>query len=233
MKKAVKILGAILAAAVLGMAGFVAWSLYPHENPQPLPASLVAATSAEGMERLGRAEALADHEPLSKSYQAQSLVSYCGVATSVSVLGALGTKTNQTEFFTDEASRVRSRVDVMFGGMSLPELAGLLGAYGLRVSARHADEFTVAQFRAVVETNLTNTGDYLLVNYQREALGQGRVGHISPLSAYDHATDSVLVMDTAAHKYPPTWVPLDLLYAGMKTTDPASGLMRGYVEVSR
>lgn len=37
----------------------------------------------------------------------------------------------------------------------------------------------------------------------------------------------------AAHKYPPTWVPLDLLYAGMQTKDSSSGKMRGYLEVSR
>jgi hypothetical protein len=189
--------------------------------------------SAEGVERLRRAASKADYEPLAGSYQAQSLVSYCGVATSVAVLEALGTKTSQSDFFTDEATQVRSRTSVVFGGMSLPDLAGLLRAHGLNISIRHADTFEIAQFREALEKNLATSDDYLIVNYQREVLGQGKVGHISPVAAYDRATDSVLIMDTAAHKYPPTWAPVKLLYTAMKTADTGSGRIRGYVEVSR
>jgi hypothetical protein len=232
LKKFLKILAGLVAVVVLGLAAFVAWALYPQVNPQPLPSALVALSSPEGIKRRENANFLADLESLSDSFQAQSLASYCGVASSVSVLAALGTETSQGEFFTDEASKVRSQFNVIFGGMSLPELAGLLGAYELRVSVRHADQFTLDEFRDVAKSNLSTTGDYLLVNYQREELGQGRVGHISPVAAYDRASDSVLVMDTAAHKYPPTWVPVDLLYAAMRTTDPSSGKMRGFVEVS-
>jgi hypothetical protein len=233
MKKVLIILGLMLATTVLGLAGFAGWVLYPHDNPLPLPSSLVGATTTEGVERLAAADAFADYELLASSFQAQSLASYCGVATSVAVLGAFGTPTTQGEFFTDEASAVRSRFKVTFGGMSLPDLAGLLKAHGLKTSVHYADQFSVVEFRAAVEKNLATDNDYLLVNYQREALGQGRVGHISPLAAYDRETDSVLIMDTAAHKYPPTWVPIELLYAGMSTTDSASGKMRGYVEVTQ
>lgn len=233
MKKALRILGIMLVTTLLGFAGFIGWVLYPHDNPLPLPSSLVASTSIEGIERLRGAEAFADYELLANSYQAQSLASYCGVASSVAVLGAFGTPTTQGDFFTDDASAVRSRFKVTFGGMSLPNLAELLNAHGLTSSVHYADQFSVAEFRAVVEQNLATDNDYLLVNYQREALGQGRAGHISPLAAYDRETDSVLIMDTAAHKYPPTWVPIELLYAGMSTTDSTSGKMRGYVEVTQ
>ena len=233
MKKILKILGALILLAILGLMGFVGWSLYPHQNIRPLPDRLVSIDSTEGAERLQRTALKADYEPLSDSYQAQSLVSYCGVATSVTVLGALGKKTNQSDFFTDKASQVRPRINVVFGGMSLPELAGLLRAHELQVSTMHADNFRVEQFREALERNLANADDYLVVNYQREILGQGKVGHISPVAAYDQTTDSVLIMDTAAHKYPFTWVPLELLYAAMQTTDNASGMLRGYNEVSR
>jgi hypothetical protein len=233
MKKVLIILGLMLATTALGLGGFAGWLLYPHDNPLPLPPSLVAATTTEGMERLADAEAVADYELLSRSFQAQSLASYCGVASSVAVLGAFGTPATQGDFFTGEASAVRSRFKVTFGGMSLPDLAGLLNAHGLETSVHHADQFSVVEFRTAVEQNLATDEDFLLVNYQREALGQGRVGHISPLAAYDRETDSVLIMDTAAHKYPPTWVPIKLLYAGMNTTDSASGKMRGYVEVTQ
>ena len=42
----------------------------------------------------------------------------------------------------------------------------------------------------------------------------------------------MLIMDTASYKYPPTWVPLPVLYQAMNTTDSDSGRLRGYVEVS-
>ena len=233
MKKVFTIFGIALASLLLLFISYVAWVLYPQDNPLPLPSPLVAVTSAEGMTRLGNAQDHADYQPLSASYQAQNLVSYCGVATGVSVLGALGSATSQGDFFNQEASKVRSRFDVMFGGMSLDQLGGLLRAHELNVSVSYADQFDVDEFRAVVQENLATAGDYLVVNYQREVLGQGRVGHISPLSAYDKDTDSVLIMDTAAHKFPPTWVPVEMLYAAMKTKDPASQKLRGYLQVSR
>lgn len=233
MIRVLKVTAVALLLAILVMTGLVAWKLHPHENPQPLPPPLISLSSTEGAERLERSTNAVDYEPLLDAYQAQVYVSYCGVASGVSVLGALGLKTDQSDFFSDEASRVRSRTSVMFGGMSLAELGGLLASHGLHVSVRHADEFGIDDFRNVVIRNLASPDDYLLVNYQRDALGQGRVGHISPLSAYDSDTDSVLIMDTAAHKYPPTWVPLDLLYAAMNTTDSSSGKMRGYIDVSR
>jgi hypothetical protein len=233
MKKVILFIGVTVVVAGLAFAGYIGWALYPQSNPQPLPAALIAATSAEGEARLQEAEDIADYDRLAASFEPQQLVSYCGVASSVAVLQALGIESGQWSFFTDDASQVRSRYDVMFGGMSLPNLAGLLAAHGLKVAVHHADEITIDEFRADVERNLANDGDYLVVNYQREALGQGRVGHISPLAAYDQDSDSVLIMDTAAHKYPPTWVPLDLLYAGMQTKDSSSGKMRGYLEVSR
>jgi len=233
MKRLLAISSVIFLSLVLGLTGFVAWFLYPHYKPQALPEGLFAATSQIGLTRIETAEASTDYDRLSKSFQAQSLVSYCGVASSVSVLNALGESVSQQNFFTSDASLVRSRLEVMFAGMSLPELAGLLKAYGLRVSVKHIDQVSIEKFREILIKNLLNGEDYLIVNYQREVLGQGRVGHISPLAAYHHDTESVLVMDTAAHKYPPTWVPLKVLYAAMQTIDAATGKTRGYVEVSK
>lgn len=232
MKKVLSILAISFLILTLGFAAFVAWALYPHENPQPLPPTLIAADSALGVQRLQQADAVADYPGLSRSYQSQALASYCGVASSVAVLQALGRDVSQWSFFTEDADKVRSRWQVMFGGMSLSELTGLLTAHGLKTSAHYADDFSLREFRAALEHNLANPGDYLLVNYQREELGQGRVGHISPLAAYDRESDSVLIMDTANYKYPATWVPVDLLYAGMKTKDAGSGRTRGYLEVS-
>lgn len=231
MKKFITFFGVVMVIFVLGLAGTIWWMLQPHPDPQPLPVELVSLDTAQGQALLAGAEARADYDRLSKSFVAQDLVSYCGVASSVSVLNALGRGTDQGGFFTPAASRVRSRVRVMFGGMSLPDLGGLLAAHDLTFEVRHANDTSVEAFRTVVQRNLADPDDFLLVNYERGVLGQGPVGHISPLAAYDLETDRVLIMDTASHKYPPTWVPLAMLYEAMLTTDSATGRMRGYVQV--
>ncbi len=231
-KKVLTRLAAFTFALVLGFAGFVWWKLQPHEDLQPLPATLIAHDSVEGKGLLEDADARSDYQALYDSFEPQSLVSFCGVASAVTVLNAMGRRLTQRTFFTDDTDAVRSRVQVMFGGMSLPELAGLLEAHGADVTFHHADSSSLEEFRAVLDTNLSHEGDFLLANYEREALGQGRVGHISPLAAYDRDTDSVLVLDTASHKYPPTWVPVELLFSAMSTIDPSTGKTRGFVEVA-
>ena len=232
MKKLLVILSAIACLFFLGYGGSMAWSLYPHTNLQPLPPSLIALNSDEGIQRLHNAEAAADYQRLSNTFQAQKLISYCGVASSVSVLNALGINTSQWWFFNDQTKKIRSQKQVMFGGMSLSELAGLLMAHGAKSSVRHGGDIDIAEFRALVEQNLANDNDYLLINYQRAVLGQPKLGHISPIAAYDRDTDSVLIIDTAAHKYPFTWVPLNTLHSAMNTIDSSSGKARGLVEVS-
>lgn len=232
IKKILAVLGVLIVVAVLGMSGFVWWKLQPHPDPQPLPSNLIAATTPEGRALLEQAEAAADYGPLSSNYVSQKLISYCGVASSVTVLNSLGRQTDQSDFFTPAANAVRERRKVMFGGMSLPDLGGLLAAHGLAVDVRHADGLSLEEFRSVVARNLADPGDYLLVNYQREVLGQSRVGHISPIAAYDAETDRVLIMDTASYKYPPTWVELPMLHKAMNTTDGSTGKSRGYVEVA-
>ncbi len=233
MKKILSIAGIALVTISIGLVGLAGWFLYPHKTPLTLPSALISSTSTEGMALLKGASAVSDYPSLMASFQPQGLISYCGVASSVAVLNALELETTQYDFFNAKASDVRPQLRVMFGGMSLVDLAGLLNAHQLHVGINHMDNISLDEFRAAVERNLSNEDDYLIVNYQREVLDQGRVGHISPLSAYNRTTDSVLIMDTAAHKYPHTWVPITLLYAGMKTIDSSSGKMRGYVEVSK
>ncbi|MEM7434818.1 MAG: phytochelatin synthase family protein [Myxococcota bacterium] len=231
MKKVLVGLGIVLVLSALGFTGFIWWKLQPREQRLPLPAGLVAHDTSAGSERLEGAEAAADYQPLVDAFEPQALVSYCGVATGAAVLSAMGHDVTQQTFFDDKTDPVRSRFQVTFGGMSLTDLAGLLEAHGAEVEVHYAGSSTVDEFRQVLEDNLSREGDYVVVNYQREALGQGRVGHISPLAAYDRDSDSVLVLDTAAHKYPPTWVPVESLFAAMDTIDTSTGHTRGFLEV--
>ena len=234
MRKFLKIIGIVLLTLVCGLAGFVWWALQPGGEPLTLPEELIALDSADGQALLASAELSADYTQLQTSYVSQQLKSYCGVASGVAVLNALGRDTSQDDFFdTATANQVRSRWQVTFGGMALPELAGLIKSHGVIVRMVHAQDVDLDAFRAVLESNMDDSSDYLLVNYQREVLGQGRVGHISPIAAYDRASDRVLIMDTASYKYPPTWVPVQGLFLAMLPLDSETGKSRGYIEVSR
>ena len=231
MKRILKIVGVIILVLPLAFAGYVVYRLLPKELNLTLPEGLVANGSREGQALLSSADYLADYPKLLEVWEGQELISYCGVASGVIILNALGKPTNQFSFFNDDTDAVRSRLQVTFGGMSLVELAELLTAHGMDVTKMHGDELTIEEFRQVVSSNLAREGDYLLANYQRQVLGQGRVGHISPLGAYDSSSDRVLIMDTAAYKYPYTWVQLEALYAAMQEKDSSTDRARGFVEV--
>ena len=219
-------------AALVLVAAAGWWLLVPQTDLRPMPADLIAAGSAEGQALLAGAEARADHSALNRNYQTQALKSYCGVASSAAVLTALGHNISQRDFFTDAATEVRPRWRVVLTGMPLDDLGALIAAHGAKVAVHHADSTDEASFRAVLTANLAREGDYLIVNYQRETLGQDATGHISPLAAYDADSDRVLIMDTASYKYPPTWVRVGSLFAAMNTVDSETGRTRGYVEVS-
>lgn len=231
MKLFLKIIGAMFLILPLVFAGYVAYRLTPKQLDLPLPEGLVAIDTDTGRALLKSSDFAVDYSVLEKTWEAQQLITYCGVASGVTVVNALGQSADQFSFFNESTDSVRSRVDVTFGGMSLPNLAGLLEARGLEVSTVHGDELSLEEFRDLVKSNLSRQGDYLLVNYQREVLRQGRVGHISPVGAYNAAGDQMLILDTAGYKYPYTWVPLTSLYEAMQEKDAASGRTRGFVEV--
>lgn len=209
----------------------VAFSLVPSEDSQPLPEFLISAKTAEGQQILQDADALADYDEMAENFESQKLTSFCGVASSSIVLNALGKDVSQTSLFNDEASEVRPIWQVAVRGMTIQVLAEILESHGVEVATSHADASDLEEFRQTVIRNLSSEDDYMLVNYQREELGQSRVGHISPIAAYNAETDRVLVMDTAAYKYPHTWVPLEGLFGAMTTIDGESGISRGWIEV--
>jgi len=50
-------------------------------------------------------------------------------------------------------------------------------------------------------------------------------------AAYHEASDSFLILDVAAYKYPPVWVPAQALWEAMQAVDSTSGRSRGFVVV--
>ena len=56
-----------------------------------------------------------------QNFESQIYISYCGVASAVSVLNALGIETTQKSFFSAAKLPFTSKLKVMFGGMTLKE----------------------------------------------------------------------------------------------------------------
>ncbi|WP_374400159.1 phytochelatin synthase family protein [Niveibacterium sp.] len=119
---------------------------------------------------------------------------------------------------------------VQDGGYQLRQLEALLRGHGLSTRLVIAsDAVSDAQIRADLADNLGRAGDYVIVNYRRDAVGQAGGAHISPLGAYDAASDSVLLMDVNPDSAGWVWMPLARLIQGMRTRDIVEH--RGYILV--
>jgi len=237
MKRAFKIICiAFIASGTMGLAG-TSWIMLstPAIHRLALAPDLVDASSASGQQELANAAAKTDYELLAPEFVGQSRRAFCGVATSVTVLNALlhpQPRLNQDSLFTPKASAVKGELAVSFSGLTLEQLAGLMEAHGAQVKTTHAAQSSIEQFRELARTTLAEPLVFLVVNYDRKALGQEGTGHISPVAAYSAEKDALLILDVAAYKYPSTWVPLPKLWRAMNTIDPDSGQTRGYLLVS-
>jgi hypothetical protein len=146
----------------------------------------------------------------------------------------------QNNFFSPEVQQVKPREQVLGkpraegekpdAGIQLRQLAGMLQAQGLDVQTRVLDEkLTDAAIKAELKQNLKTANDYVVLNYFRPVLGQKGGGHISPLGAYDAASDSFLILDVNPNGQQWVWAKADVLIASMRTQDTAEN--RGYLLV--
>jgi hypothetical protein len=117
-------------------------------------------------------------------------------------------------------------------GFQLRELDGLLRANGAATRLVIVDDIKPEQdIRADLIETLKHRGDYVIVGYQRKAVGQEGPAHISPLGAYDAQSDSFLVLDVNPTRAPWVWMPAATLVKGMRTFDTVEN--RGYIVVSK
>ncbi|MDR0184497.1 phytochelatin synthase family protein [Lysobacter arvi] len=232
-----RILATLAATAVLAFAvgAGAAWNKYlraPTVQMQPMPAHLIALDSGAGQKLLARAEATADFDALMTHFVPQTRRAFCGVASALTTLNAARTTPaplDQSRLF-DHPKVSAHPLKVSVIGMSLDDFATLLRAHGARVSVVYASASSLDAFRKAVRENLATPGDFLLVNYQRSELGQAPMGHISPIAAYDETSDRLLVLDVAAHKYPPTWVETRAMWKAMRAPlNPETNVTRGYL----
>ena len=115
-------------------------------------------------------------------------------------------------------------------GYQLRQFDAMLRANAVNTTIVVVDDARSEQaIRADLADNLARGGDYVIVNYRREAVGQKGGGHISPLGAYDAASDSFLVLDVNPAAAGWVWMPASTLVQGMRTFDTVEN--RGYVLV--
>jgi hypothetical protein len=116
------------------------------------------------------------------------------------------------------------------GGYQLRQFDELLRAHDLVTRLVVVDDGkSAAEIRADLVDNLTRAGDYVVVNYKRDAVGQRGGAHISPLAAYDAESDSLLVLDVNPSSAGWVWMPTATLIRGMRTFDTVEN--RGYILV--
>ena len=225
---------AVAVTLAAGSAAGFSWYYFapPPSQALPLADDLIAISSEQGQRLLAQSAHKTDHAQLLPVFTPQRRRAFCGPATSATVINALlppASRVTQFSLF-DNVVGIKSELDVSMSGLSLEEFATLLRAHGLAVRTIYAGQADIADFRRDAQAMLAEPHTYVIVNYDRVALGQVGPGHISPLGAYHAATDRLLVMDVAAYKYPYTWVPTAKLWAAM--SEPVAGRTRGYLLVS-
>jgi hypothetical protein len=105
-------------------------------------------------------------------------------------------------------------------GYQIRQLDEMLRANGATTQLNIVDDNKVEQdIRNDLVENLMRRGNYVIVAYKREAVGQRGGGHISPLGAYDAASDSFLVLDVNPASAGWVWMPTATLVKGMRTFD--------------
>jgi hypothetical protein len=115
-------------------------------------------------------------------------------------------------------------------GFQVRQLDEMLRANGLKTQLVIVDDAKPeAQVRADLIGALSQRGHYVIVAFQRKALGEPGAGHISPLGAYDKASDSFLMLDVNPARVDWMWVPAGALVKAMRTFDTVEN--RGYILV--
>ncbi len=142
-------------------------------------------------------------------------------------------------FFDAATEKIKTREEVLGKpirgkssvGLQLRELHKILLAHGLDSKLRIADKNLKDEtIKKELIQNLSEKNNYILINYQRKELNQNGEGHISPLGAYDEASDSFLIMDVNPNTAPWVWVKSEALIRAMRTFDTIEN--RGYLLIS-
>jgi hypothetical protein len=232
------------AALVVGSLIFCLASV-SADSGLPVPDKLVALADASGQDRLLDTDYKQSFWSLIGSFETQKNQAYCAVASSVTVLNAMGISRPKTErypdfpYFTQEEffrqidPKIAEPSTVAKEGMTLQQVADALAAFPIKVERNYASDLKLEEFRKIIRDTTGTKGRFALVNFDRKVVGEVGGGHWSPIAAYHPKTDSVLVLDVARYKYPPLWIPTELLHRAAQSVDTTSNRSRGLVLLTK
>ncbi len=215
----------------------------------PVPPPLVALNTTEGLARLAAGGTLrAAFDAAFLHLVTQEDEASCARASAVTALNALGafgvgapvdTTYAPYPYWTQDAYVASACVaSNCTAPCTLDEAARALGcALGERATAtaRHAARGALADagaLRALIAARVADAGaGQIVANFERGAVGMDGTGHFSPVVAFEPESDSALVLDVARYKYPPVWMPVETLFAGINTTDASARDTRGLIDI--
>ncbi len=240
--RAIRLVPALAAAMFLFASGPVAAE--DAFKPEP-PVYFLTPDSVKWLETAEKGDFLALMSRFVSEYQA----TFCGIASSVMALNALGIEPptaprwypydywDQDNIFSEEVlEKVAPVSTVEGGGITIAQLETLLDLSGAKAEKTFASDTDVDAFRKAAREALADPDAILIVNFGRAEFGQAGLdggGHISPVAAYNAESDRFLILDVARYKYLPSWATAETLYAAMNTPDSSSGKTRGYVVVRK
>jgi hypothetical protein len=221
------------------------WVAGAHADSLALPDNLTGFSTHNGEVYFAESDAREAYFPLADNFLTQKTQSYCGVATIVMVLNALGVPApavpeyepyrtfTQDNVLDQRTDAVLPRETLARQGMTLDQIGGILATEPVKAEVHHASDSSVEEFRKLASAYLGEPGHFVIVNYLRMALGEQIGGHISPLAAYDAKADRFLILDVARYKYPPVWVKTADIFDAMNTPDAVNeNKTRGFVLVT-
>jgi glutathione gamma-glutamylcysteinyltransferase len=129
-------------------------------------------------------------------------------------------------------SRLVTQPMLLQEGVTLDQAACLGSCSGVNVHMLRSGDFSLQDFHEAVAECTASGSEHLIVSYARKILKQTGDGHFSPVGGYHPGRGLVLILDTARFKYPPHWVPLQILFEAMKPKDVATGARVGVLLAS-
>jgi glutathione gamma-glutamylcysteinyltransferase len=204
-----------------------------------LPTNAIAFSSPEGRGVFREAlvaEGLRGYFPLAEQFHTQSDPAFCGLGSLVVALNALSIDPGRQwkgpwRWFAEEMlDCCVPLADVRERGVDVDEFACLARCNGADVEIHRGDASGLELWRAALA--MAASGEAVVVaSYDRAVLGQTGSGHFSPIGGYHSTKDLALILDVARFKYPPHWVPAELLWRAMEGIDPATGQARGWLVI--
>ncbi|KAM7535382.1 hypothetical protein Aperf_G00000094493 [Anoplocephala perfoliata] len=171
--------------------------------------------------------------------------SYCGLSAMVMVLNSFEVdpgriwKAPWRWYHEDMLTCCLSNEDLFTNGITIDQFQSIAKCNGLYVDCHQPTCSTEAleAFRSCLlslcSQSLSTSATILVVSYDRKAVNQTGSGHYTLVGGYHPKRDLILVLETAAFKYPMHWAPLTAIYNGMCSLDKVTGKPRGYMLIRK